>query len=85
MKRLVFGAPAKGQETDWIIQSLRKIEQATFEDIEQTFDGLTIIGSFTETRTLDPSFASTAQLAAFVATFVTDIKKRGQNRNPSEV
>ncbi|KQZ49705.1 hypothetical protein ASD54_12260 [Rhizobium sp. Root149] len=85
MKRLVFGAPAKGQETDWIIQSLRKIEQATFEDIEQTFDALTITGSFTETRTINPSTATTAELAAFVATFVTDIKKRGQNRNPSEV
>lgn len=81
MKKLALGSPPQGRSLEWAVQSLKKIERASYEDAELIFDGVTITGSFVETRTLDPSSATLDDLLAFIATLVTDIQKRGQNRS----
>tara|TARA_R110000737_G_scaffold340221_2_gene362908 strand:+ start:6095 stop:6343 length:249 start_codon:yes stop_codon:yes gene_type:complete len=80
MKKLILGSPIDGNKLDWAVNSLRIIEQASFEDIEASIDGFTIEGAYTKTRSLTPSTASTSDLANFMATLIIDIKQRGQNR-----
>lgn len=80
MRRLSLGAPASQTDVGWAIRALKKIEQATAEDIEATINDLTIAGAYTETRTLTPGTATLPDLIAFVATMVSDIQKRGQHR-----
>ena len=81
MKRLALGAPKGPDDLGWAFVSLKKIEQASYEDIEQVMDDYEITGTFTETRTLDGGAATLADLRAFVATLVLDLQKRGQNRS----
>ena len=50
------------------------------EDIETVADGFTVSGSFTDTRTLDVTTPTTANIAAVLATFPSDLKSRGQTR-----
>ena len=85
MKRLSLGSPLGADDTQWAFNALKQIEQASYEDIEGTFDDFTITGTFTETRTLNASTATLSDVVAFIATMVSDIQKRGQNRNPNEV
>ena len=80
MKRLALGSPTSPQDIGWAHRALKLIEQASVEDIEATITNLTISGSYTETRTLTPSTATLSDLVNFIATMVTDIQKRGQNR-----
>jgi hypothetical protein len=80
VRRLSFGQPANQNDFGWCVRALKKIEQASVEDIEQVFDDYTVTGTFTETRTLDVATATLPDLIAFIATLVTDIQKRGQNR-----
>lgn len=87
MKVLAFGMPQAGQEIPWIINALRQIERASNEDSERIFDDFTItnLAPINEVRTLDAVAATLPQLVAFVATMVSDLKKRGQNRSLNEV
>ncbi len=63
-----------------VIRALRDIETASREDIETVADGFSVSGSFTETRSLNVTAPSTANIAAVLATFLTDLKSRGQTR-----
>jgi len=80
MRKMVFGKPIQGQETQWLVNAIRKVELASYEDIEAVFDAYTITGAYTETRELTPSTATTSDIANLIATLVTDVKKRGANR-----
>lgn len=80
MRKLTFGSPLKPDDIAWAIRSLQQIERASREDIETVFDGLTISGTYTDTRTLNASTATLPDLIAFVATMVSDIKKRGERK-----
>lgn len=80
MKKLALGNPVSPNDIGWAIRSLKAIEAASFEDIEATMDDFTITGSFTETHELNVATAALGDLIAFVATMVSDIQKRGQNR-----
>lgn len=81
MKKLALGNPTWPGEVAWAVRSLKTIERASFEDAETIFDDLTITGTYTATRTLDADTATLSDLIAFVATLVSDIQKRGQNRD----
>jgi hypothetical protein len=80
MRKLVFGSPLQGREIQWLVGAVKKVERATFEDIESVFDAVTISGAYTETRTLTPSTATASDIANLLATLITDIKKRGASR-----
>lgn len=80
MRKLALGTPARLDDAAWAVRALKQIEQASYEDAELIFDDYTITGTFTDTRTLDVATATLADLIAFVATLVTDLQKRGQNR-----
>jgi hypothetical protein len=80
MKKLALGNPSSSADTGWAVRSLKAIERASYEDAELIFDDYTVTGTFTETRTLDVATATLPDLIAFIATLVTDIQKRGQNR-----
>lgn len=66
---------------EWVRQCLREIETASYEDVSEVADGFTVDGTFTETRTLDLDSPSEANIAAVLATFITDMKKRGAKRD----
>lgn len=80
MKKLSLGNPTSPSDIGWAQRALKTIERASREDIETVFDGYTVVGTYTPTRTLDTDIAALPDLIAFVATLVTDIQKRGQNR-----
>lgn len=63
-----------------VIRALRQIETASREDIETVADAFTVSGSFTDTRELNVSAPSTANIAAVLATFLSDLKARGSTR-----
>lgn len=69
---------------EWVTKSLREIEKATVDDAEAVIGEFTIAEGFTETRTLDAATATLTDLANFVATLVSDIKKKGQKRTHDE-
>lgn len=66
---------------EWVRVALKEIERASYEDIAEVADGYTITGTLTETRDLDVTTPSTANIAAVLGTLITDIKRRGQKRD----
>lgn len=83
MKRLSFGAPIGTTPEafrNWVIQSLKKIEYASNEDIETIFQAYTVVGDLAPTRTLDLKTATFPDLLAVIATLITDVQKGGPNR-----
>lgn len=81
MRKLALpGSPLAGQELQWLMNAVRDIEQASEEDVAIIADNFTVNNLVTQTRTLDASTATLADLVAVFATFLTDIKKRGANR-----
>jgi hypothetical protein len=61
--------------------SIREIELASAEvDLLDIANAFTIIGSFTETRTLNVGTSTLAETQAFIATFINDCKRGGQHR-----
>lgn len=67
----------------FVNRTLRTLEEASYEDAMAIADAynITLPGGFTPVRTIDPSTASLTVLANFVATFLTDLQKRGINRD----
>jgi hypothetical protein len=77
---LSFGQKGMGESTDdFLSRALRIIEEASNEDAMLIADAFSVT-NFTATRTLNAGTATTAQLAAFVATLISDLQKRSINR-----
>jgi hypothetical protein len=62
-----------------IANAFTELSNASREDAVLIADSYTVT-NFTASRTLNAGTATTAQLAAFVATFIDDLQKRGPNR-----
>jgi len=77
MRPLDFG---NLDDTTAIVEALRQISLASHDSIESVADAFTANAAFTSTRTLNVSSPTTANIAAVLATFLTDLKKRGANR-----
>lgn len=61
--------------------SLTEIERASHEnDVVELAQAFTITGAYTPTRVLDVTTATLPDLIAFVATWVADRQRGGQNR-----
>jgi hypothetical protein len=78
MRPVTFGYPL-GDFTQYVMDSLREIENASNEGVFAVADGFTV-SNFTVTRTLNAGTATTADIANFLATLIDDLQKRGPNR-----
>lgn len=62
-------------------EAIREIVTASAEvDLLDIANAYTISGTFTETRTLNVTTPTAANIAAVLATFITDCKRGGQFR-----
>lgn len=77
MRPLALGTVIPGREMEFIMAALREIENASYEDIAEVSDAFDANSTFTETRTINVTAPSVANLAAVLATFISDMKKRG--------
>lgn len=79
MRAVNLGQAVGGDQqsfNQWVQQAFREIETASYEEIAEVADAFTISGTFTETRTLNVSAPTTANIVAVLATFINDFKKR---------
>jgi hypothetical protein len=81
MRPLALGAPIPGRELEWIQQALREVEDASYEDIAEVADAFSANAAFTETREVNVSAPTAANLAAVLATLLSDLKKRGSKNS----
>lgn len=85
MKKVSFGTPPFSPQTvtpewRWTFEAIKKIEQASSEQItEEIADAFTLL-NVVETRTLDASTATVTDIANVLGTFLQDMKKRGSKR-----
>lgn len=64
-----------------VVAALREIQNASQEyDLVSIFAPYSITGSFTETRNLNVTSPTTANLAAVLATIIVDFQRGGQFR-----
>lgn len=63
----------------WVAACFEEIQTASVEEISSIAQDFTITG-YTETRTLDASTATAADVANFVCTLVLDLQRHGQHR-----
>jgi hypothetical protein len=78
----LIGSPPPGDELRWLEDALREFANASLDgDTGDIADAYTITNPPSpDVRTLDAGGATLAQLRAFVATFILDLKNRGTNR-----
>lgn len=71
-----------GQIKDPVVKAaVEEFQRASQEnDIAIIATNFTITGAFTDTRTLDVTSATLADVRAFIATLITDLKKGGATR-----
>lgn len=86
MRPVALGFPPSDprSEREWIIRSIREIENASKVGGDSVADDYTISGSFVETRTLDLTTPNAANIAAVLATLLSDMKKRGSRRKRTD-
>ena len=84
MRKLALGTLAAAapleQKLDWIIRALRTIETASNEDALDLARDYGASGSFTETRQVNVTSPSAANLAAVLATLLADLRRGGTKR-----
>lgn len=83
MRRFTFGSPLPGPEgfKKYVEDALRAIEQASAADVAAVLDHFSVTGVVTETRTLDVSTATAADIVSFIATLLSDVQKGGQKKS----
>jgi hypothetical protein len=69
------------QKLDWIIRSLREIENASAEDAIAVADSYSANSTFTITRQLNVTSPTAANIAAVLASFLADLRKRGVKKS----
>lgn len=81
MRPVALGQPLNDQDfIRWALASLREIETASYEDSAEVADAFTVTGTLTQTYDLNVTTPTAANIAAVLATFLTDLKKRGTNK-----
>ena len=85
MRPVSFGplppAATTDQKLDWIIRSLREIENASAEDAIAVADSYGASAPFTPTRQLNVTAPTAANIAAVLASFLADLRKRGVKKS----
>jgi len=64
----------------WTVDAIVELSRASHEQITEEIADAYQLGTFTETRTLNPATATVADVANVLATILNDMKKRGVNR-----
>jgi hypothetical protein len=84
MRPVSLGRPSNPKEIElwkkWVEGALAELERATYEDLSAVAADFTVT-NFTETRTLDASTATLADVADVLCTFIQDIRNRGMKRS----
>jgi hypothetical protein len=85
MRPVTFGplppAASADQKLDWIIRSLREIENASAEDAIAVADSYSANSTFTPTRQVNVTSPTAANIAAVLASFFADLRKRGVKKS----
>jgi hypothetical protein len=85
MRPVSFGplppAASTDQKLDWIIRSLREIENASAEDAIAVADSYGANSNFTTTRQLNVTAPTASNIAAVFASFLADLRKRGVKKS----
>jgi hypothetical protein len=72
---------ASPEETqDWIVRSLREVENASVENPIAVFDSYSSNSTFTTTRQVNVTAPSLANLATVLASLIADMRKRGTKK-----
>jgi len=69
------------QKLDWIIRSLREIENASAEDAIAVADSYGANSAYPTTRQLNVTAPTAANIAAVLASFLGDLRKRGVKKS----
>jgi hypothetical protein len=69
------------QKIDWIVRALQEVELASNEDPIAVADSYGTDTSFTTTRILNVTAPTASNIAAVLASFLADLRKRGVNRS----
>jgi hypothetical protein len=69
------------EKLNWIIRSLREIENASAEDAIAVADSYGANSTFTPTRQLNVTSPTTANIAVVLASFFADLRKRGVKKS----
>ena len=83
MRRVYLGTPISEETQNvlqWLTEAMAEVERASQDDATEVFDAYTVT-NFTETRTLDATAATLANVANFLCTLLDDLKNRGTKRN----
>lgn len=81
MRSVFLGQPLNDNDfAKWALEAFREIERASYEDIAEIADSYSITGTLTETRDINVTAPTAANLAAVLGTLITDLKKRGVNK-----
>lgn len=84
MRRVNFGMPPANikvsPELQWVLQSLKEVELASFENDPAVIASGFEISNYTETRTLDVATATTTDIANVLATLLLDLRRGGAKK-----
>ena len=85
MRKVVIGAPSfplatAAPEIRWLAEGLNEVQRASHDQITDEIADAYTLSNVTTTRTLDPSTATTADVANVLATLLQDMKNRGVKR-----
>jgi len=69
------------QKLDWIIRALREIENASAEDAIAVADSYGANSTYPTTRQLNVTSPTAANIAAVLASFLADLRKRGVKKS----
>jgi hypothetical protein len=69
------------QKIDWIVRALQEVELASNEDPIAVADSYGTDTTFTTTRILNVTAPTASNIAAVLASFLADLRKRGVNRS----
>ena len=85
MRKVVIGAPpfsvaTATPEVQWLAQAVNEIQRASHDQVTEEVADAYTLSNVTPTRTLDPTSATTADIANVLATLLQDMKNRGVKR-----
>ena len=69
------------QKLDWIIRSLREIENASAEDAIAVADSYGANSTYPTTRQLNVTAPTASNIAAVLASFLADLRNRGVKKS----
>ena len=85
MRRVSLGPLPPGASTeqtlDWLIRAVREFENASTEDPIAVADSYGANATFTSTRQVNVTSPTAANIAAVLASFFADLRKRGVHKS----